>query len=163
MNEIKTMKKNSKKGFTLVELVVVIAILAILAAIAIPVVSSTIASSQRSAALSNAQTLELGLKEAHAQIIAGDTSAGFNDSTTVANVITAKSLQALETSVTIGGNTYLLCWDTTDDKVYYCQQGATAGSIITPAVNLDTNVTPGGTPAPLTISGSTAPAVTTLF
>ena len=70
--KIEEVKKNSKKGFTLVELVVVIAILAILAAIAIPVVSSTIASSQRSTALSDAQTLELALKEAHAQYLLFD-------------------------------------------------------------------------------------------
>ena len=71
---MEVVKKNIEKGFTLVELVVVIAIPAVLAAIAIPLLSSTIESSQRSTALSDAQTLELALKEAHAQIIAKDTS-----------------------------------------------------------------------------------------
>ena len=70
--KIEEVKKNSKKGFTLVELVVVIAILAILAAIAIPVVSSTITSSQRSSAKSNAQTIEVAIKEADAAISAKD-------------------------------------------------------------------------------------------
>ena len=123
MNDIQTVKKNSKKGFTLVELVVVIAILAILAAIAIPVVASTIASSQRSAALSDAQTLELALKEAHAQIIAKDTSVYPSDAT-VATVVSKKSLQSIGVgtaadSRTIGGTAYTLVWDATDDKCYW--------------------------------------------
>lgn len=113
--KIEEVKKNSKKGFTLVELVVVIAILAVLAAIAIPVVSSTIASSQRSAALSDAQTLELALKEAHAQIIAKDTSV-YQASATVKDVVDKKSLQSigLDTTAdtrTIGGTQYTLSWD----------------------------------------------------
>ena len=109
--KIEEVKKNSKKGFTLVELVVVIAILAILAAIAIPVVSSTIASSQRSSALSDAQTLELALKEAHAQIIAKDTSV-YQATATVNDVISKKSLQGIKiTDVrSIGGTDYTLKW-----------------------------------------------------
>ena len=55
----KAITKNSKKGFTLVELVIVIAILAILAAIAIPVVNSIINTASRNGALSDAQTIEL--------------------------------------------------------------------------------------------------------
>ena len=118
MNEIKTIKKNSKKGFTLVELVVVIAILAILAAIAIPVVSSTIESSQRSSAASNAQSVELALKEAHSMIIANDSSAGYNDSTTVAAVYAAKGLTNIPATVTIDNTTYTLSL-CTDEKIYY--------------------------------------------
>ena len=123
MNDIQTAKKNSKKGFTLVELVVVIAILAILAAIAIPVVASTIASSQRSAALSDAQTLELALKEAHAQIVAKDTSV-YKADAAVSDVVSKKSLQSIGLSAkadarTIGGTAYTLVWDATDDKCYW--------------------------------------------
>ncbi|MEE1281698.1 MAG: prepilin-type N-terminal cleavage/methylation domain-containing protein [Acutalibacteraceae bacterium] len=66
----KAITKNSKKGFTLVELVVVIAILAILAAIAIPVVNSIINTASRNGALSDAQTIELAVKECQADIAA---------------------------------------------------------------------------------------------
>lgn len=148
--KIEEVKKNSKKGFTLVELVVVIAILAILAAIAIPVVSSTIASSQRSTALSDAQTLELALKEAHAQIVAKDTSVYAADAK-VSDVITAKSLQSIHVgdARTIGGDTYVLSWCADDDKCYWMN-----GSD-----NLDTAITPGGA----TVAIDTTAQVSSLF
>ncbi|MDD4583295.1 MAG: prepilin-type N-terminal cleavage/methylation domain-containing protein [Eubacteriales bacterium] len=56
------MKKRTKKGFTLIELIVVIAILAILAIIAIPVVSGVVDDANQAAADANARTLELGIK-----------------------------------------------------------------------------------------------------
>lgn len=49
--------KKSKKGFTLVELIVVIAILAIIAAVAIPTTIAYIGSSERGTAYSNAGTV----------------------------------------------------------------------------------------------------------
>lgn len=75
-NAITTKKaelQNSKKGFTLVELVVVIAILAILAAIAIPVVNSIINTATKNGAMSNAQSIELAVKEAQSYIASGST------------------------------------------------------------------------------------------
>lgn len=75
-NAITTKKaelQNSKKGFTLVELVVVIAILAILAAIAIPVVNSIINTASKNGALQNAQSIELAVKECQSYIASGDT------------------------------------------------------------------------------------------
>ncbi len=53
----------SKKGFTLVEIVIVIAILAILAGIAIPVITTTIKSARISAMESDAASLEILVKE----------------------------------------------------------------------------------------------------
>lgn len=53
---------NSKKGFTLIELVLTIAVLAILAAIAIPTVLSILHSARESADLSNANELENAIK-----------------------------------------------------------------------------------------------------
>ena len=140
--KIEEVKKNSKKGFTLVELVVVIAILAILAAIAIPVVSSTIQSSQRSSALSNAQTLELAIKEAHAQVVAKDYSvyAPAAGKTTVelsdvtVGTIESKKAIKIEPKVTIGGKDYTLMWSKTDSKCYYVTGTTTK-------VGLDTSVT----------------------
>lgn len=52
------LKPNSKKGFTLVELVIVIAILAILAAVAIPVVTSIVGKAKKSAAMEQAAEIQ---------------------------------------------------------------------------------------------------------
>lgn len=126
MNKIQTVKteltksRKSKKGFTLVELVVVIAILAILAAIAIPIVSNTIDSSTRSSAATDAQTVELALKEAHAQIVAGDKSVYKDGPTTkVADVFAKKALKNIEDTKNAGGKTYTLKWSKTDSQCKY--------------------------------------------
>ncbi|MEE1061107.1 MAG: prepilin-type N-terminal cleavage/methylation domain-containing protein [Ruminococcus sp.] len=115
--------KNSKKGFTLVELVVVIAILAILAAIAIPVVASTIKSAQVSSSKSNAQTIELAIKEAQAALSTGDNAVFPSASTgkiTLAEVATTKKIaSAMSEIYTIDGKEYKCHWDKSDDKVYY--------------------------------------------
>ena len=60
------MKKN-KKGFTLVELVIVVAVMAVLIAVAIPTVTSITKTAQRTVADTNARTIEstLKLKEAN--------------------------------------------------------------------------------------------------
>ena len=115
--------KNSKKGFTLVELVVVIAILAILAAIAIPVVASTIKSAQVSSSKSNAQTIEMAIKEAKAAIATGDNSVFPSASTgkiTLAEVASTKKIATAMSEVyTIDGKKYICHWDKSDEKVYY--------------------------------------------
>ncbi|WP_449077095.1 prepilin-type N-terminal cleavage/methylation domain-containing protein [Ruminococcus sp.] len=129
--KIEEVKKNSKKGFTLVELVVVIAILAILAAIAIPVVSSTITSSQRSSAKSNAQTIETAIKEADAAISAKDDTVfvdksqngGFKASSgslTLANVSKAKAIDSAVTATyQINGVNYSAYYDNDTQKVAF--------------------------------------------
>lgn len=50
------MKKNNKKGFTIVELVIVIAVIAILAAVLIPTFASVTTKAKKSAALQEATT-----------------------------------------------------------------------------------------------------------
>lgn len=131
--KIEEVKKNSKKGFTLVELVVVIAILAILAAIAIPVVSSTIKSSQKSSATSNAQTIELALKEAAAAISSNDTSvftAATGKTMTLTQVMDAKKItSAVLSEYKIDGTTYRAYFDNTDKKVYYLDVSDTTKEI----------------------------------
>ena len=67
----KLLAKQSKKGFTLVELVVVIAILAILAAIAIPAVIGIINSATTSAGASDASTLNNACKSVYASVKSG--------------------------------------------------------------------------------------------
>ncbi len=69
----------SKKGFTLVELVVVIAILAILAAIAIPAVIGIINSANESQKASDAATIDYACKTYYTGIVSGTiTTANFN-------------------------------------------------------------------------------------
>lgn len=122
--KIEEAKKNSKKGFTLVELVVVIAILAILAAIAIPVVSSIINTSSKNTALTNAQTIEYAIKEAQADITARNTetykSAG--DATaaatiTVTTVATQKGIASAFVAKSYNNVDYYPMWSDTIGKV----------------------------------------------
>ena len=133
--KIEEVKKNSKKGFTLVELVVVIAILAILAAIAIPVVSSTITSSQRSSAKSNAQTIEVAIKEADAAISAKDDTVFVNKAgvaaadqfkassgkLTLKNIADAKAIKSAVTATyqIDGVKDYIAYYDNDTQKVVF--------------------------------------------
>lgn len=144
--------KNSKKGFTLVELVVVIAILAILAAIAIPVVNSIINTASRNGAISNAETIELAVKECQADIAARNTEV--YDGTTaisntdpagnplptplpnaatahatieIAHVAGAKSIPDAFATVTYNGNDYEPYWDTAADVCVWLSTTANNG------------------------------------
>lgn len=177
-----TNTKNSKKGFTLVELVVVIAILAILAAIAIPVVNSIINTSSRNGALSNADTIELAIKECQADIAAknnevynGTTPISMNDpagnplpsplpdassnSTTnghstinVAHVAGAKSIPDAFAPVTYNGNDYEPNWDTNADKCVWISVTSNGG--VTAGADLETGAAyAGGTLVPLAPGG----------
>ncbi|MDD6488609.1 MAG: prepilin-type N-terminal cleavage/methylation domain-containing protein [Clostridia bacterium] len=76
----KMLAKQSKKGFTLVELVVVIAILAILAAIAIPAVVGLIQNANNSQSDSNAATIDNACKTYYSGIVSGQITSA-NDKT----------------------------------------------------------------------------------
>lgn len=71
-------RKRSKKGFTLVELVIVIAILAILAAIAIPVINTVIISAKMSVLESDCVTLQMLMDEAIMTYRYGNRSVTYN-------------------------------------------------------------------------------------
>jgi len=60
--------KKTKKGFTLVELVIVVAVMAILVAVAIPTVSAITKSAQDSVDSTNAKTIESMIKLEKAEI-----------------------------------------------------------------------------------------------
>lgn len=59
--------KNNKKGFTLVELVIVVAVMAILVAVAIPTIGSISGSARTSVNNTNAKTIESMIKLAEAE------------------------------------------------------------------------------------------------
>ena len=72
-------KKNNKKGFTLVELVIVVAVMAVLVALAIPTVSSITNSAKTAVTDSNCQTIESMIKLAEAnKAKTGDGTATLN-------------------------------------------------------------------------------------
>ena len=60
------MKKNNKKGFTLVELVIVVAVMAVLVAVAIPTIGTITNSAKNAVDDSNARTIESVIKLAEA-------------------------------------------------------------------------------------------------
>lgn len=62
------MKKNNKKGFTLVELVIVVAVMAVLVAVAIPTIGSIKSSAETAVDESNARTIESVIKLAEAKV-----------------------------------------------------------------------------------------------
>lgn len=67
------MKKNNKKGFTLVELVIVVAVMAVLVAVAIPTIGSVVGTAEDAVAKSNARTIESVIKLAEANQTDGNT------------------------------------------------------------------------------------------
>lgn len=124
-NTIDTKMTKSKRGFTLVELVVVIALLAVLAGIAIPVVGYTMNRSKASAAASDAKLVEESLKESHAQIVSG-LQGSYNYTTKVGDVMSNAGVTDVSTSIDIAGTTYQLMWNDTDEQ---CRYVNTAGSV----------------------------------
>ncbi len=134
----KAITKNSKKGFTLVELVIVIAILAILAAIAIPVVNSIINTASKNGALSNAETIELAVKECQADIAAKNDEV-YNGQGTIpkastqhgnidiTHVATVKAIDDAFKVVTYNGKDYIPYWNKVEDKCIFVTGGAAAG------------------------------------
>lgn len=83
--------KRNKKGFTLVELVIVIAVLAVLAAIAVPTVTNVISTANTNTDNTNAQTIELALKSAYAEAVAGTWSG--TDAPTAAGLTVDQALK----------------------------------------------------------------------
>ena len=68
------LQKRNKKGFTLVELVIVVAVLAIIAGIAIPTVHNVIDNANKAADTSNAQAIEMAIKTCQSELAAEKTN-----------------------------------------------------------------------------------------
>lgn len=120
MQKLQTVK-NSKKGFTLVELVCVIAILSVLATVAIPVVQSTMDTSSLRTALADAQTIENCIKHAKADIQSktiytyGTKAIGGNIS--IADVINARSIHNACRSHIFRNQQIVPVWDNNTGEV----------------------------------------------
>lgn len=109
-------KKNAKRAFTLVELVIVIALLSILAAIAIPVITTTINSSRLATLESNSATVNMLVKEAvntsKAEIQTVTYNGQLATTATVEDVLIENNIELSVFDVkTIGGVEYAISWD----------------------------------------------------
>ncbi len=111
------LKKRNKKGFTLVELVIVIAILAILAAVAIPTVTNVIDTANKNADASNCQTLELALKSASAEE-AAKTWTPADDTVATALAHEGLNLKTMEDNIKTGTNFYYGTGTSNHGKIY---------------------------------------------
>lgn len=84
------MKKNNKKGFTLVELVIVVAVMAVLVAVAIPTIGSIKNSATDSVNKSNAKTIESIIKLAETDGTFEDGVTTLSDSAIAQKIYEAK-------------------------------------------------------------------------
>lgn len=129
----------SKKGFTLVELVMAIAILAVIAAIAIPVVSSVIKTANQNTDINNGKTVDLLVKEAYTEVMAGMSS--YTTDTTVQTVLQDQGLTDMFTEDGKFDYKTKDYSDTADQvKFYYDGKGSIVASIVSEAAD-DSNLT----------------------
>ena len=103
------MKRNNKKGFTIVELVIVIAVIAILAAVLIPTFGGVIETAHKSAALQEATA---AYKEAYAIALSDDGEIDTDDNAVITPAVEggAAAVEGIEASgfifkVTVSGTT----------------------------------------------------------
>lgn len=119
-------KRTNKKGFTLVELVMVVALIAILAAIAVPTVTNVVTTANKNVDRSNAQTIELTLKTADAEIKSGVRTDLTSDSLVV-DVLAKYGVNIDVTAAGKSGDTFKY----KDAKVYISSESPTGASAFT--------------------------------
>ena len=114
------MKKNNKKGFTLVELVIVVAVMAVLVAVAIPTVKSITSSATEAVNETNARTIESVLKLKEAEM-----SKSSNDVATVKAADAAVALYEAKLGI--------------EDKTFYYTIATGKCGVEAPATGTDTS------------------------
>ena len=106
----------SRKGFTLIELVIVIAILAIISAIAIPVIVTSINSSKLSVMESDCSSIQILLDSAVTEYDSGACNTVYNGhvicgNTKISDILKEHHMENVEFSREIGGIEYHMAWE----------------------------------------------------
>ena len=130
-------KKNSKKGFTLVELVIVIAILAVLATVAIPAITPLTTDAKANVDAVNAKTIESVLKLAVVEASKDSSTSVTLDAQQVFNAVYEANLNIKSgafTYDTTTGSVAPATDETSDANVYLITFGAKNGNETKPLV-----------------------------
>ncbi len=132
------MKKNNKKGFTLVELVIVVAVMAVLVAVAIPTVKSVVGTAEDAVDKTNARTIESQIKLELADQVSKEGSGAALTATEIDTALTAAQLGidgafkydstagtvvAIAADATVTGNT--------NYKIVFDSDAATTDALVT--------------------------------
>ncbi len=129
------MKRSSKKGFTLAELLIVIAIIAVLVAIMIPVFSSQLDKARAAAELANVRA---AYAEALANAMVGEGDLDANDTVTIKAEDIKAALKYPEKTIV----TLTVAPDGTNDGTIKVEYGNISGTF---DIDEDVTITKGGT------------------
>lgn len=116
-------RKNNKKGFTLVELVIVIAILAILSALVIPLISTTIGAAKFSVMESDSETLDMLIAECKSNAVACNRVVTYGKTGVTASLATVGDIcysNQIDTKANASGDTFFTrTFDNTTYQMVY--------------------------------------------